>query len=90
LHPNIEVDAPLVFDIVNIATNRSVSGCTYRVSHPGGRSFEDAPVNDFEAEGRKLSRFEAMGHTPGENIPIRPTIENPEYPMTLDMRLYAR
>ena len=90
LHPNIEVDAPLVFDIINIATNRSVSGCTYRVSHPGGRSFEDAPVNDFEAEGRKLSRFEAMGHTPGENIPIRPTIENPEYPMTLDMRLYAR
>jgi uncharacterized protein (DUF2126 family) len=27
------------------------------VNHPGGRSFDTYPVNSFEAESRKMSRF---------------------------------
>ncbi|WP_025762853.1 transglutaminase family protein [Dyadobacter tibetensis] len=72
LHPTIGADAPLVFDIVDTWNNRILGGCTYFVSHPGGRSFDRYPVNSFEAESRKISLFQGFGHTPttqGE-IPI--------------------
>jgi uncharacterized protein (DUF2126 family) len=64
LHPNIGVDVPLVFDIVDTWNDKSIGGCTYFVSHPGGRSFETYPVNSYEAESRKISRFWDFGHTP--------------------------
>ncbi len=64
LHPNIGVDVPLVFDIVDTWNNQIIGGCTYFVSHPGGRSFDTYPVNSFEAESRKISRFWDFGHTP--------------------------
>jgi uncharacterized protein (DUF2126 family) len=64
LHPTIGADAPLVFDIVDTWNNRVVGGCTYFVSHPGGRSFDTYPVNSYEAESRRISRFWDFGHTP--------------------------
>ncbi|MDB2414877.1 transglutaminase family protein [Rickettsiales bacterium] len=85
LHPKLPINAPLVFDIIDIAQQRSLGGCTYHVVHPGGRNHETFPVNDNEAEGRRLARFEAMGHTAG-NIKIPSLDKNNDFPHTLDLR----
>jgi len=58
LHPTIGIDAPITFDIVDTWNSRSIGGCTYYVSHPGGRSYETFPVNSYEAESRRGNRFD--------------------------------
>jgi uncharacterized protein (DUF2126 family) len=65
LHPTITVDGPLRFELVDLATAMSRGGCTYHVSHPGGRAYDEPPVNAVEAESRRGRRFEASGFTPG-------------------------
>lgn len=64
LHPTIGVQAPLVFDIIDIWNGRAIGGCTYHVVHPGGRAYEDFPVNANVAETRRMSRFWDFGHSP--------------------------
>ncbi|OBG25217.1 DUF2126 domain-containing protein [Mycobacterium sp. 852002-51057_SCH5723018] len=66
LHPTISTDVPLQFELIDLTTGTSRGGCTYHVSHPGGRAYDEPPVNAVEAESRRARRFEATGFTPGK------------------------
>jgi uncharacterized protein (DUF2126 family) len=89
LQPTIGVHAPLVFDLWDRWNKRSLGGCTYHVSHPGGRSYDTFPVNSYEAESRRLGRFFAHGHTQKQYQPPEET-RNREFPFTLDLRQPVR
>ncbi len=66
LHPTISTDVPLQFELIDLTTGTSRGGCTYHVAHPGGRAYDEPPVNAVEAESRRARRFEASGFTPGK------------------------
>lgn len=69
LHPTIGIHAPLVFDLIDTWNGMAIGGFTYHVSHPGGRSYDAYPVNAFEAESRRVNRYESQGFTQGPFTP---------------------
>jgi uncharacterized protein (DUF2126 family) len=88
LHPTIPAQSPLVFDIYDRWSERSLGGITHHVSHPGGLSYDRFPVNASEAEARRRARFHAFGHTPGQMAEPRAVVSL-ETPFTLDLRAHA-
>ena len=88
LHPTIKVQAPLRFALVDRWSHRALGGCTYHVSHPGGRNYDALPVNANEAEARRLARFWPHGHPAGA-ITVHDEPPNPALPTTLDLRWRA-
>jgi uncharacterized protein (DUF2126 family) len=83
------VHAPLTFDIVDTWMKRSLGGCQYHRRAPRRPELRVSfPVNSFEAESRRLSRFLRMGHTPGPDDVPPASIDVPgsrEFPFTLDL-----
>ena len=86
LHPTIPVHTPLVLDLLDSWNDRSLGGCTYHATHPGGRSHDSFPVNSYEAESRRLARFFPHGHSGGK-LEAREAPLSPDFPFTLDLRM---
>ena len=85
LHPTIQPHGPLIFDLYDPRLGRSIGGCTYYPTHPGGRNFETRPVNALEAEGRRIAAFDPNGHSAGHFVP-RYIHQDPRFAHTLDLR----
>ena len=75
----------MTFDIVDRWTGRSLGGCSYGVSHPGGRNYDHFPVNSNEAQARRTARFSELKFT-GGRIEVPEVSRTLEFPVTLDLR----
>ncbi|HEV2209706.1 MAG TPA: transglutaminase family protein [Verrucomicrobiae bacterium] len=85
LQPTIGVHTPITFDLYDTWNQRSLGGCTYHTAHPGGRHYDTFPINAYEAESRRLTRFFTQGATQGTFVPPDEP-PNAEFPFTLDLR----
>ena len=89
LHPTIGIHTPLVFHIIDTWMKQSIGSCQYHVTHPGGRSYDSFPVNAYEAESRRLSRFFEIGQSTDHLSEFKANLEHQgsiEFPYTLDLR----
>ena len=59
LHPNIDVHAPLTFDVYRCLERPFARRLHLSRRHPGGRNYETFPVNSYEAEARRLRASKA-------------------------------
>ena len=85
LHPTIPVHTPLVFDLVDTWMERSLGGCTYHVAHPGGRSYEQFPVNATKPRAAASPASPASA-TRRAKLRVAPAERSREFPYTLDLR----
>jgi uncharacterized protein (DUF2126 family) len=86
LHPTVPVHAPLVFEMIDLWTNRSVGRCSYHVEPPDGRRYTSRPDDHAEAEKRRLERFQV--NTPALKVNVPPPEEAvPILSGTLDLRV---
>ena len=85
LHPTIPVHAPLTFDLVDSWNGRVARRLRLSCRASGRAHYETFPVNTYEAEARRLARFQDHGHTPGA-IDVPREERSLEFPLTLDLR----
>jgi len=88
LHPTISVQAPLVFDIIDLWNERAIGRCTYHSDAPDRPTYAARPANALEAESRRQERFQKSENTP-DQVAAPEEETNPIFPMTLDLRSSA-
>jgi uncharacterized protein (DUF2126 family)/transglutaminase-like putative cysteine protease len=86
LHPTIPVHAPLIFDIIDCWSERSIGRCIYHAGPPDGRIYTTRPVNAIEAEERRRERFQELDYS-HDRVALPGDESNPIFPTTLDLRL---
>jgi len=87
LQPHLGIHHPVRFDLWDDWGHRSLAASAYHVWHPEGRAFDAAPLTGFEASARRAQRFTVEGPLPFNFEPAA-SPPHPEYPHTLDLRLY--
>lgn len=86
LHPTLGVQSPLRFDLLE--GERILGSCRYHTLNRDGQAWTSLPSSPEEAELRRSCRFEKAvpaNAAPGWSEPL----PNPEFPLTLDLRLAA-
>lgn len=86
LHPTLGVQSPLRFDLLE--GDRVVGSCRYHTLDRNGEAWTDLPAGPEEARARREVRFEKALRSEPSAQWSQP-LPNPEFPLTLDLRLAA-